>query len=432
MPARLNVFQKTMLRWNEMHPYNAVHVVRVPQPLETERLGNLINDYLEQCGLTNLSIDSPKGTFHYDGGPAQSEIKVIKGERNSYALLRSEIEEQLNTSFVVIPSMNPFRFFVVEEDDAFYLGLVYFHVISGAEPVVFILKDIVNIYMNRTPDRFPRSLDLYPPTYRHLAKVDLTLLIGWIRTLPSLISGLRRSCRPRYRDVGDAHIGFSFAFLGSAQLDKLIKAGKVWEVTLNDIFLALLMKSLSRYAPERIHAPRRKSISIASIVNIRKDFGIDISKTFGLFLGSFFVSHTVPEGIKIKDLARDIHMQTREVKRYGLYLRSAIEMGLAQILFPLLSPLRQKKFYPKYYPLFGGITNINLNALWPEETEKRSIDYVRAVSTGPAVPLVFSITTVGDVLNISASYKMTVYSKTDIEGVISEFSDMVNTLGAGE
>jgi hypothetical protein len=432
MPARLNIFQKTMLRWNEMHPYNAVHVARVPQPLETERLETLINGYLERCGLTNLSIDSQKGTFHYDGGPAQGEIKVIKGEQDSHALLRSEIEEQLNTPFVVTLLMNPFRFFVIEEGDAFYLGLVYFHIISGAEPIVFILKDIVNIYMNRTAGWSPRPLDLYPSTYRHLARVNLKSLIEWVRTLPALISGLRRSYRPRYSDVCDAHIGFSFASLGSAQFDRIVKAGKLWDVTLNDIFLALLMKSLSCYASGRFRAPRRKNISVASIVNIRKDFGIDTSKTFGLFLGSFFVSHSVSEGIQIKDLARDIHLQTREVKRHRLYLRSAIEMALAQILFPLLSPLRQKKFYPKYYPLFGGITNINLNTLWYQEAEKRSIDYVRAVSTGPAVPLVFSITTIGDVLNIGASYKTAVYSKTDIEGIISDLSDRVNTLGAEE
>ena len=29
--GRLNLFQTAMLRWRELHPYNAVHVVRVPQ-----------------------------------------------------------------------------------------------------------------------------------------------------------------------------------------------------------------------------------------------------------------------------------------------------------------------------------------------------------------------------------------------------------------
>ncbi len=46
-------------------PYNAVHVVRVPQPLDLPRLSHIIDGEMEQLGLTGLSIDKRKGTFEY-------------------------------------------------------------------------------------------------------------------------------------------------------------------------------------------------------------------------------------------------------------------------------------------------------------------------------------------------------------------------------
>jgi hypothetical protein len=197
---------------------------------------------------------------------------------------------------------------------------------------------------------------------------------------------------------------------------------------LNDIFLALLLKAISPLAQDRVYDSRRKMISVASIVNIRRDFGLDMQNTFGLFLGSFIVTHAVPEGIHIKHLAEDVRRQTLRIKRYQLYMRTTIGLGLSRLLIPLFSPVRQNKFYPKYYPLWGGITNINLNAFWKHGDEDIPVDYFRAVSTGPVSPLVFSITTVNDVLNIGVSFKPSVFSRGNVDGIIAAFSNSLDAL----
>ena len=38
MRGKLNLFQATMLRWRELHPYSAVHAVHVAMPLDAVRL----------------------------------------------------------------------------------------------------------------------------------------------------------------------------------------------------------------------------------------------------------------------------------------------------------------------------------------------------------------------------------------------------------
>jgi hypothetical protein len=61
--GRLNLFQATMLRWRELHPYNAVHVVRVPAPLEAGRLAATIAAELESGGLTGFDLDANRRRF---------------------------------------------------------------------------------------------------------------------------------------------------------------------------------------------------------------------------------------------------------------------------------------------------------------------------------------------------------------------------------
>src|SRR5262249_51249861 len=112
MPGRLNSFQKAMLEWDALHPYNVVHVVQVTQALDAGRLRNIVRATLEGRGLTGLNIDWNRGTYQYLGGPAQSEIECVLNENFPGTALASEIERQLNTAFVRSAQFDPFRFFV--------------------------------------------------------------------------------------------------------------------------------------------------------------------------------------------------------------------------------------------------------------------------------------------------------------------------------
>ena len=162
-------------------------------------------------------------------------------------------------------------------------------------------------------------------------------------------------------------------------------------------------------------------MSVGSIVNIRRDLSIDSLKTFGLFLGSFVISHPVTEGISVEKLAKDIYDKTLEIKKNKLYLGTPLELWIARGLLYHRSPEVRKSFYAKYYPLWGGITNVNLNTVWEQKDEKRTIDYLRAVSTGPITPLVLSATTVRDKMNMGLTYKKTVFPESTIEAFVAEF-----------
>ena len=68
---------------------------------------------------------------------------------------------------------------------------------------------------------------------------------------------------------------------------------------------------------------------------------------------------------------------------------------------------------------------MNLNALWPQGTDGTAVDYFRAVSTGPATPLVLSATTIGAAINIGLSFRRTVFSPESINRVQKELLEIV-------
>ena len=230
--------------WNGVYPYNAVHVVKVDQSPDESRLRQIIHGELVSLGLTGLVLDKRKGTFEYRGGPAQIDLKVIPGGIMPHEILREEMEVQLNTPFIDDGAVNPFRFFLIREENAFHLGLVYFHVVAGAESIILLLKHFINRYLGHDIPGFASPLDLYPGGYGTLTPRYFRLLFQKISRLPILIADLRKSSKPRYRDYQNQGNGVALFSLTSDQLRKLLETGKRWEVTLNDLFLGLLLKTL--------------------------------------------------------------------------------------------------------------------------------------------------------------------------------------------
>ena len=425
MPGALNIFQRTMLQWNDLHPYNAVHLVRIDEALDLKRLGDVLSATLAGKGLGVFSLDRSNGTYAYHDDTIPPQIRVIAANTESFPDVAEEIRSELNAPFNYDQRFSPFRFFVVPELGAFSLGLVYFHPIADAESVVFLLRDLMRAYLRKPEPEQAARLDLYPERRGRLLRCPPGVIARRLLALPAQLRTIRQSHRPRFRDVGDMGNGFGMFTLGPEHLNSLVATGKAWQVTINDLLLALQMKSVSILAPAQNRSGRRRKITAGCIVNLRRELGIESAQSFGLFLGSFTVSHEVPAEGKTSDVATDICRQTGAIKRQRLYLGTPMELRVAALALRFFSPKQRRKFYQKYYPLWCGLTNMNLNSLWGPPGEAGPADYLRAVSTGPATPLVFSVTTVRERINIGLSYRTTVFSPEDIARVKNEFMNQL-------
>ncbi len=414
-----------MLQWNDLNAYNAVHVLRIYETFEFEKLRRAVNTTLEAQGLTSLSLDRRFGTYRYEAGPARCEIKLIKDadEKDPHSALASEIERQLNSVFSYEGGFDPFRFFVVPCENSFFLGICYFHPVADALSIVRLMRDIFARYRGRGAE-CRETFDLYPGRLDRLLRHPGPLLRK-LAALPSYVKDMNTSCRAPFRDIHDSHVGFTQFRLGTEKFRCLSQTAQSWDMTVNDLMLALMMKCFSPLCLNRTRQKRNK-ISLGCIVSTRRDLHLGNQHKFGLFLGSFIVSHEVPEDISLMELAKDVRRQTLLVKKKRLYLAAPLELAFGRFTFSLFPEERRKKFYQKYYPLWGGIANINLNFLWEPQPGEKPIDYMRSVSPGPTIPFVLSFTTVGEAVNISLTYRSSAFLPQQIEEIKIRFLDILD------
>ena len=433
MKGRLNLFQASMLRWRSLYPYTAVHVVRMAGALDPGRLQRAIDAQLAAFGLSELTVDYERQRFEYGGQRPASTITVLAGAGAADATLATEMERQLNEPFAAGDALDPFRFFVVDRGDSFDLGLGYDHFVAAGDSIVLLMKSIVarhdtgSAAAGRVVARAP---DLYPPTYGRLLFANAGALIAGVRRIPAIVRRFRHAFRPRYPHGNDPWNAFTRLSIDPAGLARLRRATKAWGVTLNDLLLAMLLTALSPATDARRRESRRNELGVASIVNIRRDCGAEVAATFGQFLSSFLVTHPVPPGASLERIARDVHAETARIKGERLYLQTLVAMGVSGLVWRHLSAARRATFHGKAYPVWAGMTSVNVDALWAAPEGSTPPPYLRAVSTGPIAPLVVAVTTAGGVLELGLSYRTAAFTSAEMDKMTGHLLRCIESLPA--
>jgi len=431
---RFNFFQRMMLRWRDLHPYNPVHVVRVPVVLDAERLRAGIAERLESLGLTGLAVDRAHWRYRYEGGPAAVDLSVLGGGGDASGLLSRTIEREFNRPFVPAQREQPFRFIAIDEGAAFQLLLVYDHYVASGDSIARLLTHLACALVRPGAAPAPLAMDCRSASYRGA----LLRHPGWVlRSLlgvPRMVAEARRAWRVPYTRVEDGRNAYLGVQVDAARTAALRAAAKAWGVTFNDLLLACLLLALSPLAARRRDAARRNRLAVASILNMRRDLHPDARDALSPFLAAFRVSHAVPEGIGLQQLAQAVQQQSSRIKRNHLYLQSLLALGLSALLWPLLSPLQRAGFYPKHFAVWAGITSLDLNALWGQAADgadSAGLDYLRAVPTGPLCPLVLAVTGVHEQLHLGFAFRTSAFSREAVDALAGALLRQADGLLAG-
>jgi hypothetical protein len=414
LPGRLNLFQAAMLEWRDHHPYNAVHAARLARPLDRAALVAAIERELTGAGLVGLAIDRARGRYVWRGTPSPVVLETVAPDGDWTHVLGAVFERHLNTPFPRDGAIEPFRFFALDDGDGFFLGLAYDHFIAGGDSIVALLEAIAARYVGSRTES--PALRLYPPTHARLfARHPWHFLRGLAR-FPALAASCRRTIRPRYRDIADGYNAFRFFPVGHDDYLALRRSARCWGVTLNDALMALLLAVQHDAMPARDMKKRRRELAVASIVNLRSAHGDDAHRTFGQYLGSFRVSHAMPAGATLADVAADVHRATTRVKRERIYLATLFAMAVDRQIGRLQTERQRMGIYAKNYPVGAGVSSLDVDALWHDAASKPPL-YVRGVPTGPLSPIVAAVTTCGERMCIGLSFRTTALSRDDAEAV---------------
>ena len=426
--GRLNLFQTAMLRWRALHPYSAVHAVRVDRPLDAARLSALIDSELAVLGLTGLTLDAARERFEYAGGPGHAPLAVVNAGDEPLQVLRREIERELNAPFPDGGAFVPFRFFAIDAGPSFFLALTYDHFIAAGDSIVVLMQGLWSAYRGTAQPR-ARPLLRYPATAGRLFRRQPHAALLGLGRMRDMVASCRRSVRPRYPGGADPRNGFAYCRVEAAQFAALVRTAKKWGVTVNDLLMAILLQALEPVVGERQATERRRELAVASIVNLRQNFGYDAVTTFGQFLSSFRVAHPLPPGIALEQLARDVHAETTRIKNERLYLQTLIAIGAIGAVWRFLSPAQRQGFYAKNYPAWGAVTMINVDALWAEAGGNLPPpEYLRAVSTGPLAPLVVAAPTSDGILHAGIAYRTAAFTREVVDSIAAGILDRVSRL----
>ncbi len=428
--VRLNLFQRMMLRWRDLHPYNPVHVVRVPAALDAQQLHGCIAGQLAAHRLTGLGVDPQRWRLRCENGAAVVDLDVADAGSDAPAQLSRTIERELNRPFERAAGALPFRFVAIAGPDAFHLALAYDHYVASGDSIARLLSGIALAYLGSSAHAAPIQLDV--PTYRNLFLRHPMWVMHALVGLPRMIATGRRAYRLRRAASDDGHNAFSYLRLDARQRDALVAASKAWGVTLNEVLMASLMQALSPLTRQRREQPRRNEIAIASILNIRPDFGPASLDALSPLLAALRVAHPVPEGIGARQLASALHDDIARIRRGHLYLQSILALGVSALLWPWLSESRRRRLYAKHFPVCAGITSLNLNPIWArgDRANAARLDYIRVVPTGPLCPLVLAVTGAHDALHIGLAYRTAIYSRADIDQLAAALLRRIDDLPA--
>jgi hypothetical protein len=203
------------------------------------------------------------------------------------------------------------------------------------------------------------------------------------------------SARQIENERGPQEVACSVHRLPDGMVHGLLEAARRRRMTLNDFFLGALARACDAHGAD----PRscRRDMALGSIVDLRATSEEDLENTFGMFLG--FTAMTVPGGmLKDRDrLLMEIAVKHARQKESRAAQASMLRMAAGYLQGKYLTQEQLAAFYRKYMPFSGGVSNVNMNRAWPSKYYPMPlVDYIRVAPTGPMVPVVIAVTTMGD------------------------------------
>ena len=377
--SRLTDFQKLMRSWKELAAYNAVHVLKVSGPVDAIRWEEAFARIVGQLGIdTQLQLEST--------------------DLNLDETIARELNRPVGSGEL------PLRIVAIPAGSDHFLGLIYDHWFADSPSIRALLRRAFDVYGSGASEHAPLQA---APFLR--SGSTLGAILGGIRTYRRH----RRAARIHLRDSLDFGTGFFSRQFSTGVIGAIRRNARDFDAKVNDVFLAAAAQVLGELTVAQRASSRRDQVAIASAVDLR-DSAEDTA--FGFDVGYFSVVLARPEQTSFEKLVRAIARQTGAMKSEEEIARFNLSLKCARFAYDLTSkPKRRAELFRKGLPLVAGISNVNFSGTWVEDATQISqgphlLDYLRVSPAGPLLPLIFTLTTIGDRLSLCVSFRTTAFS----------------------
>jgi len=432
MPNRLNPFQQTMAIWEEMHPYNAAHVVHLRGRGNVARLHAAIQGACQMAGVGKLLLDLKEFHYHYE--PAEYvELREIKGKDPVIETLRQAVEGELNTPFPDEPH-HPVRWLVLDDPktETHFLVVIYRHLAADGFAIRLLVRRVLNRYFQTPLPEEEGLLQVVPPDYARLMRHHYRRL-GHIKALLRAINTyfqLRRVHRMRERRDGGERSRSLIFDAPKGCIERLAAACRVRQVTVNDAFMAALCRAMAEITFTRRGQSRRRGLALAAAVDVRDEAREDLSNCFGLFLGQVIVIADEPDVGDVEQLLVRTAGQMAWEKTRKHFIGPQGTFLILAFLRRWFSLRVTRARYLKDYPVSAGLTNVRLDASWFKGAADCVLNYIRVPPTGPMLPIVLAPTTYSNRLSLGVTYRESSFTEAEARQLIDVFLATLELLSA--
>jgi hypothetical protein len=394
----LNLFQRLTRRWDKIHPYNAAQVLRIAGGVDLGRATEAWGAALRALGLGRIEVFTNQRFRHesINGELARYPVRGLGTDTGLDAYLSAELNRKFDD-----PDEPPFRPFLLQRADDFYFGAVYQHWVADSISIRAILREW-----------FARLFDPSAARTRPLRQPD----VGYWRLFAThnrwrldeaFMNGFRlhmrhrRARKVRTAGHGDYPVRVSSHQTPPGLIGRLRDYARDQHVKVQDVLLAALAQVCDEHVPAQSRK-NRPDLSVGSILDLRRHAQVDLSDTFGLYLGFTNVVCRRQHLADWQNLLRSVASQNRNHKQHGPAQSSLMWMLGAMTIDRFVPDGQLYHFYRKELPMLGGLSNVNLKDAWPVRYHPDPLrEYIRISPTGPLVPLVFSTTTLGETLSFA-------------------------------
>jgi hypothetical protein len=398
LDSSLNLFQRLTRRWERIHPYNAAQVMRIAGRLDVDHATQTWGETLRSLGLGRVAVFTANRFRHelINGELARYPVRGLAADETLEAHLSAELNRRFDD-----PAEPPFRPFLLQRADDFYFGVVYQHWVADSVSIRAVLGEWFTRIFDPSAARARPLRQPEAGYWRLFATHNRWRLDEAFGNGVRLHLRHRRARKVRTAGQNDYPVRVSLHHAPTGLICNLRHYARSQRVKVQDVLLAALAQVCNEFVPAQLRK-NRPDLSVGSILDLRRHAQVDLSNTFGLFLG---FTNVVCRRQHLDDwpaLIRSVAAQNHGHKQHGPAQSSLMWMLGAMTIDRFVPDRELYHFYRKELPMLGGLSNVNLNDTWAARYQPEPLrEYIRVSPTGPLVPLVFSTTTLGENLSFA-------------------------------
>jgi hypothetical protein len=401
--------QAMMLRWEEQHPVNAVQIARLNRSISPGTAAAAADRVFRR-----LVPGSLQSLFEFSYQPFVGDWRAV---------LEDAVTDDLNRRYE--GAAPPWRLTLFESPrDGQFLALGYRHVIADARSIVLVLHEIIRQTLSpstrlkgfEAENRRECVRDLYPVEFR------------W-RRLPALawnqlaeLWASRRAFRAPCTDPGDLRMEFGIHD-SSLPLAGLKATARRYDATINDLLFAAILEWLSRRYPLSERG-RRPDLSVAVLADLSARSESPLPRAFGQYLSQFAIRLPIAAGTPFDEIVRHAARCSQAAKSTSRLIEAARGFEALSKVWDLLPLVRRPAVLPALIPLLAGVSNVHLGAIVKDPLLQTAVrSYLRGTCVTNVLPMMLSLTTVGDHCTLTTTHRPTIFSSEEMKDLAAHVGD---------